>query len=405
MDKRAHMQKIILWLITLAAAALISYYGILTGGKYFSDFAGYYTASKILVNYGSSADLYNDEYFISKMNSFGIPDTTFIMYVNPPPSAFVMVPLVRMDPMNAKTVWNFINLLLIIIILFLLLKLYKIPVTSSKTPLLIVLTVCTLPYLRNLQRGQVYILLLLFVILFFTGFNQTNILLSSISLAALFLLKFFGWMFFILFIVEKRWKELGLSVLLILIGMSVTVLFTGPEVYKENLEVIINAAGRKDFSFTGLPCIPAFFGALFNYHPQWNTSPLFNVTWLPSVLSAILLLLMLVFSYLRTEAGSMLRLNSILILSVIFTPLAADHHYILFALPAVYLAFKNGLFKNIYVNILVVILILFFLFGWFPEMKINDLKSWEKIIAFPRLYAAVLIWFLIPMKRVISILP
>jgi hypothetical protein len=384
-----------LWILVIAATCTFSFYGFFSGSKYFSDFAGYYTSSKILASTDSAVYMYNDDFFVDKMHSFGIPDTTFIMYVNPPPVSFVMVPLVWLNAFAAKIIWNILNLVFVIIAFYLLLKLYKIQINSLKAPLVAVLLTCTIPFLRNLQRGQIYVLLLLFTILFFQGYLQKNSLLSSSSFALLFLLKYFGWMFFILFVIEKRWKELGFSVLFISSGLLITSFLFGIDIYKANVEVILNAMHKKDFAFTGLPCMPALFGALFTFHPKWNLFPAADVSWLSTLLTGISISIMLIFSFIKTDKNSLERVNAVLILSVLFTPLAADHHYILLILPAVHFVFQRDLVPSERIKILTVIVVLFFLLGCYPELKMNSLKGWGKLLAFPRLYAAIVMWLLI----------
>jgi hypothetical protein len=381
------------WILVISAGAVVTFYGFYLSSNSFSDFAGYYTSTKILLDSDSTAVLYDDEWFVSKMHSFGIPDSTFIMYVNPPPSAFIMIPVAWLQPLPAKIMWNSFNMIFLITAFYLLLKFNNFSAASSKAQAIAALFFCTVPFLRNLQRGQIYILLLLFIILFFKGYLQGNALLSSLSIAILILLKYFGWMFFILFIIEKRWKEFGLSLLFIGIGFLFTLFIAGIETYEANFNAIIDAFNRKDFSLTGLPCVPAFFGALFTFHPQWNNNPALNISWLSSLSTAVSLLIMFILSFIKTRKNTPERLSSILILSVIFTPLAADHHYMLLILPAAYLIQRDFFdLKNL--KILLMIAVLYLLLGWYPEFRINFLSGWGKLIAFPRLYAALLCWIL-----------
>jgi len=133
---------------------------------------------------------------------------------------------------------------------------------------------------------------------------------------------------------------------------------------------------------------------LFTFHPQWNNNPALNISWLSSLFTAVSLLIMFILSFIKTRRNTPERLSSILILSVIFTPLAADHHYMLLVLPAAYLIQKDlGDSKNL--KILISILALYLLLGWYPEYKMNLLSGWGKLIAFPRLYGALLCWLLI----------
>ena len=78
------MMKTILWGMAAVAFCATIIYGFQTAGRRYSDFAGYYTASRILVSTDSISYMYDNDWFKEKMHGYGIPDSTFIMYVNPP---------------------------------------------------------------------------------------------------------------------------------------------------------------------------------------------------------------------------------------------------------------------------------------------------------------------------------
>lgn len=383
--------------MAIAGLCATCIYGFETSGRRFSDFGGYYTASRILTTTDSVSFVYNDDWFKAKMNSFGIPDSTFIMYVNPPPIALVMIPVSRLEPAMAKVAWNVFSVILAFIALELLRRLLQIRMDSTGLPVLVLLATCTLPFLRNLQRGQIYVLMLILLLLFVQGYMSRNPLLTSLPLAGLLLLKYFGWMFLILFAVERRWREFGTTMGIVIAGFLLGWLFLGAETYLSSFEVLRSAIVRSDFALTGLPAVPAFFGGLLTHHPLWNQNPIQDIPWLASLLTAISALVMMTLTLHKgpSPVVELRKIASLIVLSVIFTPLAADHHYMLIVLPLSVFIFSGD---NPFADKRTLGLMLFIVVvvaGWYPQASMGQLMGWEKVIAFPRLYGAILLWFML----------
>ena len=378
----------------IVLGALVCVYGLWSGTRHMSDFAGYYTSARILLTADSVSQMYDDAWFVTRMHRYGIPDSTLIMYVNPPPVAVVMAPLAWMPPTGAKIAWNAIGIVLLVVVFELMRQLLGSPRSALSTTLMAALFFCTLPFLRNLQRGQLYILMLAFLVLFVRGYLSEKPLLASFSLAILLLLKFFGWIFLLLFLFERRWKELGATLLFLLAGFLIGLSVFGVGTYRAYVEVLGAAVTRADFAFTGLPCVPAFFGSLFTFHPLWNANPVDNLPLLASFLTAGSFAIMLTVTLAKTPNKHMARLSAIVILSVIFTPLAADHHYILLLLPASYIVVRTNAVGSEQWEIVLLAIVLILVLGWYPQPKMSILAGLTKLFAFPRLYASVLLWSL-----------
>ena len=84
------MLKKVFGLLAVGGFVVVCFVGFRSGTQRQSDFAGYYTAAKIVATTDSISRMYDDHWFVSQMHSYGISESTFIMYVNPPSVAFVM---------------------------------------------------------------------------------------------------------------------------------------------------------------------------------------------------------------------------------------------------------------------------------------------------------------------------
>lgn len=387
------------WLIVIVGSVSLTIIGFGYSEHRLSDFTGYYTAAKVLATSDSLARLYDDVWFTNQVKQFGINETTFVMYVNLPTVAFIMLPLQSLDPFTAKLFWNSFTLLMLLPAFVLAKQYFKVPKNSQLSPLLFGLLACTLPFLRSLQRGQVYVLMLVLVLLMMIGYQQQMAWLTGIPLAALLLLKYFGWMFLILFLVERKWKEIGITLLSVAIGIGFTFTIFGVNTYSAHFHQLSAAITNNDFAFTGLPSVQAFFGALFVEHPTWNPSPVANLPWLAQALTAAELgiTLYLFWRRARLPLSPDVRICAILLLSVIFTPLAADHHYILLVPPA-FLLMQSLLSQHGFGYTIITLILLYILLGWYPNLQIRNFEGWAKIVCFPRLYAGVAVWGLILWK-------
>jgi hypothetical protein len=149
--------------------------------------------------------------------------------------------------------------------------------------------------------------------------------------------------------------------------------------------------------FRSLPSVPAFLGGLFVYHPPYNIHTLADAAPLAPLLTLAAVAAALILSLRMFREGAADRLEgeffSLLILSVIFTPLAADHHYILLA-PAIWYLLFSGSLRPTRGRIVAGILIVYLLAGWFPSVDQTTQALLTYLYGYVRLYGAVILWLL-----------
>jgi len=391
------------WIRKIAVAGafclfvLVIYLGMRSTPGRLSDFTGYYTASSILAHRTSIPDMYRDELFTDQVRKLGLRDTGMVMYVNPPPVSLIMVPLVGLDPEKAKLVWNSLSVCIALLIYLLYTRWSGISDIFWHKLLLFGLLVCTLPFLRNLQRGQVYILMLLFVLMLWRGILTRNDLLTGISLALLLLLKYFGWMFIIFLAIERRWRAVAIAVLVFFLGSAATLYVVGGETYAAHVQRLFSSFASYDAAITGLPNVAAFFGKFLVYHSQWNTGVLVDSPGLATALTLMSLLAMLVVTLRKRQVEGEppgRTFFGLLVLGVLFTPMAAEHHFILLVLPLFFLLEHFVATGEIHFSTLALPGILVYsILGWYDV-------GGAPLIAFVRLFGSVALWVLLVRRGV-----
>lgn len=387
------------WLIAIGALAVIFlwyFYSSSHSSHRLSDFAGYYTAAKVVVSGDSVPSIYNDEWFKRRVQQLGMEDTSIVFYVNPPPAALIMVPLLWLDPGLAKAIWNILSILLVFIATLLVRRSGGNITPRGEPVIFLALLAISIPFFRNLQRGQIYMVMVIFVLLTWRGYSMRNSWLTGISLGLLLLLKYFGWMFLILFAIEKRWKDIAITTLVFWGGVAISISVLGLDIYRQHIERMFSSFHTLDVASSGLPSIPAFFGAFFVAHPQWNPHPLINVPSLALFLTLLTLVTTLMVT-LRTMTNGTARENkstflALVILSVLFTPLAADHHYVIFSIPLYMFALLAGQQRLNIARFISCAGLMYLILGWFPAPQIGALPGWSKLVVFVRLYGGILLW-------------
>ena len=385
------------WVRRIACAAAVSlfilvvYLGMRPSRDRLSDFTGYYTASTIVAHRTSIPDMYHDELFKQEVQQLGLRDTGMVMYVNPPPASLVMFPLVWLEPEQAKIVWNSLSVCIVLLICFLHSRWAGISDRFWHRLIFFGLLTCTLPFLRNLQRGQVYVLMLLFVLMLWRGITARRDALTGIPLGVLLLLKYFGWVFIVFLLVERRWKAAAYAVLAFAMGSAATLIVVGGETYAAHFRRLFSSFASYDAATTGLPNVAAFFGRFFVYHPEWNPAVLVNAPALATVLTLTSLLVMLMMTLRNREWREPpdRRFFAILVLAVLFTPLAAEHHFILLVPPVFFLLEQYLFSKEIhFMGLAGFGILVYAVLGWYAA-------GGAPAIAFVRLVGSIVTWVLL----------
>jgi hypothetical protein len=128
---------------------------------------------------------------------------------------------------------------------------------------------------------------------------------------------------------------------------------------------------------------------------MYNPFPIVDAPWVAGVLTAatVIGLFFLTMRFLLQNPGERLdrAFSGLLVLSVIATPLAAEHHYILL-ITALWHYFFSGLRELDGLTLFSYALLAYLLLGWFPSTN-HPFNSWySQLAAYPHLLGALLLW-------------
>src|SRR4030095_10362132 len=344
-------------------------------------FASYYTFSRLLLEENDFSCAYDTAYFNAKIKEYGIEGVRDLPN-NLPTSAFLFLPVAKLKPGIAKTVWTAANFIFYLLTVALLLNIFAMSIKDYTGLLLVSISFLFLPVYYGISLGQAYVFLLLLFTISIYGLKKESNLITSFPLALILILKGYGIISLIALAGLKKWREffttLAFSVILIVITLPVV----GTGSWKEYISTGFLKVIKNDYaSSVAYQTINSLILNIFPYFAE--------------IIIVVLGLFSLVI-FLRIipqDKYEMLSFYSvIIILNIIFAPAAEDYHYAL-ALPAIFCTSKIIIdnYKSLKLEAAIFVLALFLLSVPFTYKGLNDADFPLVLLAYPRLYGAILI--------------
>ncbi len=361
-----------------------------------TDFPNYYTSARLLAEGKAMDRLYDDGWFQQQIRIFGIDqEGKFSPY--PPITAFVMLPLVFLQPLNALRVWTVLNIGCLAAGIILLSRVTNKSVIWSS--LLFLLSGHALA--NNFKFGQFYIILNLLVIAGYQYWILKHPTFAGVTLGIGAALKYFPILFLALFAFRREWKIALSGIISIAVLVFVGVAFMGLNVHEQFVSTVL---GNHLAGNIQNPYSPVFqswnslFRRWFVYDPILNSSPLLH----SSVLYAVSLLVvysvvaaLFLVAYRKStkrfaEHAPSLQFALAGIAGLLLLPASATYHFLLLILPvAIILRTSNWTFEQWSLAVLFA-LIGFIPYSYFSRFENDGILA---ILAYPRLILTTLIFF------------
>jgi Glycosyltransferase family 87 len=168
-----------------------------------ADFPGYFTAARIVSDGRDAQKLYDDDWFREQIRSYGLEGKNPGKFAPfPPPTALLLVPLARCEPLTALRIVTVVSVLCLIGSIFLLARILAWnPLDSA----LFVLS-SGLAIISGLRFGQPYIVISMFCILGYYLYLQRKPWLAGICLGLFVPIKYFPIIILAYLAFRKEWK-------------------------------------------------------------------------------------------------------------------------------------------------------------------------------------------------------
>jgi hypothetical protein len=360
-----------------------------------TDFPNYLTAARIVAEAGEVDRLYDNAWFQEQMRRYhiGKPEGKFAPF--PPPTALLLVPLVRLTPLDALRVMVGLSVLSAAVSIFLLSRILLWGVVESA--LLVLLSGAA--FINAVRFGQPYTLVSLSCILGYYAYLRGRPLLAGLCLGLFSPIKYFPAVFLIYFAFRKQWKLVlaGAAAILAVVLLSVAVL--GWKVHQEFLGSVLGThlvgkLSMQDPFTASFQSFDTLFRRLFVFDAISNPHPMISRPELdvPGVILTKLLIFCTAMATLVRLARSGLERSvplSVAILGILvllLAPATATYHFVLLWLPIGLLV--NCLLRQGADGLAYLVVGIYALIGFFPYRFSSHFEGQGAltILAYPRLF-------------------
>ncbi len=361
-------------------------------------FVAYYTASKLLAEGADSSQFYDVVWFKAQIARF--QPLASDVHINPPTTNLLLLPLVGLDYTGARLVWTIFSLICLAGVAWWWIR--TLPLSGPEIPLLWILLLWNQPAMASFYLGQTYLFLLALLVVAWVGYRQGWGGVMGVALALLLLLKLAGVFLWLLLLAQRQWRVLAWGTAVSLSLFLISLPWLGWPAWLNYLELLRGFASQPERAVTAYQTIPSLFAHLFTLDAQWNPHPLWvmpgvgdGLTWL---VTAVLLLLSTLLAV-KTAGQNHLRDLHFAIfttLSIILSPLALDYHYPLLLLPVVLLWVWLGRLptRQKWMWRLVLGTAVFAIVADLPYRSPRLAGGAWALLAYPKLYGALLLWVL-----------
>ncbi len=273
--------------------------------------------------------------------SQGIEPDPQILYINPhPPFADILLaPLWFLPFHTATVVWELIEIICMMLVVYLLLKSEQVPMKYF--PLIVLFTLAAQPFQSNLITGQITIVLVLFIVVAWFLYKKGHETMSGVFIALATMLKFYPGLFILFFLINKKWKPIVAAIVTGGLVLLLTLMLTKDDIFRFFF-IIMPAdlrfwqADLVNFSLNG------FFSRLFLPMITLRTTAfmLFISPFIKNLLyysTSGLLLLYLALHARKYDYNNGPGFSIFATLSLIISPFCWDHYRTLLLLPFVIL--------------------------------------------------------------------
>lgn len=327
-----------------------------------TDFPNYYVSSKMYLDGKDLKIAYDNVEFNRLLLLYGINGQIVSFVPYPPLTALLMLPIASFTPLEAKLIWNFFNLALFAVCILLLAKITDVDFFTCG----IIFFLSGFALANNFIFGQVYLLVLLFLLLFMFFLKNDRGLPAAFFLALSIVLKFYTVFFLFLLLFRKQYRPILYTMAFSLAIYIPAVLITGVDLNVFYFSEIMPRLGEGWVGTVYAAEYQSFTSLIhrwFSFEPMLNPNPLVQSSLAFYTLKNLFLFLILAFcaALIKPAAKDMLTALSLFcIVSLLLLPVNASYQFVVLV-PAVVILFNYYSKNEKYIPAVLLVLVMFFM--------------------------------------------
>lgn len=366
-----------------SGVVVLAAFTIYSAGSMTHGFVSYYAAAKLLVSGQLGPSAYDDRWFGAYVQRVTHSNVREIFIPNPPPMSLMALPVAALDAGQARAAWLSGSLLAFAAAMWALMRWCA--ATGRQLSIVTVLVMMLSPAVfTNLRIGQGYLLVCALLVSAVICLGRGRDTAGGVLLGALLALKTSGGALVVMLAARQRWRAIAFAAITALAIAVIVTPWIDPQMWLVYPDHVRAYVARPASSVTAYQTTLSLFRRVCVADPEWNPSPAASCApvafIIPTLMVGAATLATAIAAYRSRSTEAWLAAGAVL--SVLTLPAVAEPHFVLMAIPLALLALGPIEFAVV-ATLLVVPL-------EFTAERFT--AGWSVLLAYPRLYAAWLLW-------------
>lgn len=374
-----HRHWVAAWGLATAVLAAFTYY---SAASVTHGFIAYYGAARLLLDGSLGPSAYDDAWFGAYLQQLTATSIREIFTPNPPTMALMAAPIAALDHRLARAVWLAVSVALFVAAV---LALARARAKDGPVPIAALLLAMLAPAVfTNIRIGQGYLIvfaLLAGAVLWIERQRQCH---GGIALGLALGLKLSGTALLVILAAERRWRAIAVAAAVALALMLVVTPFIDSAVWWQYPDAVRAFVQRPSGSVTAYQTTLSLFRRLCVADPVWNPAPAASCEasafTIPYAIIGVAVVTTALLAYRSRDRR--VSLVAGVLLTVLAQPAAAEVHFILLGIPLLLISIRP-------IELAVIAFLIIVPLDLTAE---RFTTGWSVMFAYPRLYAAWLLW-------------
>jgi len=349
-----------------------------------SDFAGYYTGSHLLLT-GDYRAAYDMKALNDHIAAAGYKVDLVSYAPFPPFTSLIFAPFIILPMATAKFLFNLFGAILFLFTVARVIRHFGV----SRYFALVIPVIFFIPIVNNVFFGQAYLLLCSLLLEGFLAYRQRRTILSSALWGVAILFKIFPAFIFLFLLFRRKYRALLYLTIACVLLLTGSLLINGIHSWEYYLAHILpkvnNGQLNDPFTYVFQSAFMLFkkafiYDALLNPHPFIHSPFIFMA--IMALFKALILTICIIFT-LRKRDDDILSFSIWMTASILLSPNGSSYSLVLLLIPLLALATQLYNFKAIHMGFAITAAVLLLIACNIPVIRLSSFPLWAQ---FPRLY-------------------
>ena len=366
------------------AIAILAAFTIYSATSVTHGFIAYYGAARLLLDGALGPSAYDDAWFGAYLQQLTGTAIREIFTPNPPTMAMMALPIAPLDHQTARSIWLFASVMLFVTTVYALARDREQRDGPVPIPPLF-LAMLAPSVFANIRIGQGYLIVFALFAVAVLWLSHRHDARGGAALGLALGLKLSGSLLLAVLAAQRRWRAIAIAgAVAIALALAVTP-FIDAAMWWQHPDVVRGFVQRPSGSVTAYQTTLSLFRRLCVADPVWNPAPAMSCEpvafAIPYTLIAIAMVITAVAAYRSpdprqgTVAGT--------VLSLLALPASAEVHFVLLGIPLLLIRLQAR-------DLVIVAALVIVPLEWTADRMTS---GWWVLLAYPRLYAAWLLWW------------